>query len=111
MHNICLWVNVSKSIGVGRGGGGGGGGQAPQLFERGGGATYPLAPPIIHPHFPSISMWNRKNYKCAKLKGKIIKNVILVWFEGAEKTIPFNSVLEFSILSDFKMRNTDLLKT
>ena len=27
------------------------------------------------------------------------------------ETIPFNSVLEFSILTDFKMRNTDLLKT
>ena len=66
----------------------------------------PPPSPIIHPHFPSISMWNRKkNDKCTKLKGKIIINVTLIWFERTCKTIPFNSVLEFSILSDFKMRN------
>ena len=41
------------SVGVGSGGGGGGGG--------GGQATYPLIPPIIHPHFPSIPMCNSKN--------------------------------------------------
>ena len=90
-------------IGVGRGGGGGARPPPPIIWE--GGPTYPLAPPIIHPHFPSISMWNRKNHKCTKLKGKIIINVTLIWFEGTCKTIPFNSILEFSILSDFKMRN------
>ena len=47
-------------IDVGRGGGGGGvggggGGQAPPIILEGG-PTYPLAPPIIHPPFPLISM-------------------------------------------------------
>ena len=46
-----------------------------------------------------------KNHKCTKLKGKIIIDVTLIWFEGTGKTIPLNSILEFSILSDFKMRN------
>ena len=50
-------------------------------------------------------MWNRKNDKCTKLKGKIIINVTLIWFERTCKTIPFNSILEFSILSDFKVSN------
>ena len=39
-------------IGVGRRGAGGGG--VPNNLR--GGPTYPLAPPIIHPPFPSISM-------------------------------------------------------
>ena len=39
------------------------------------------------------------------MKGKIKINVTLIWFKGAGKTIPFKSVLEFSIISDFKMRN------
>ena len=39
------------------------------------------------------------------MKGKIIINVSLIWFEGACKIIPFKSILEFSILSYFKMRN------
>ena len=61
-------------------------------------------------------MWKRgKNHKYTKLKGKIIINVTLIRFEGTCKTIPFNSILEFSILLDFKMRNviiwTNLLKT
>ena len=43
-----------KHIGVGRGGGGQGGPGPPIIWE--GGPTYPLAPPIIHPPFPSISM-------------------------------------------------------
>ena len=38
------------------------------------------------------------------MKSKIIINVTLIWFEGAGKTIPLNSILEFSIISDFKMR-------
>ena len=46
-----------------------------------------------------------KNHKCTKLKGKIIINVTLISFEGTGKTIPLNSILEFSIISDFKMRN------
>ena len=75
---------------------------------RGGGGAIPFAPPppppIIHPHFPSISMWNRKNHKCTKLKGKIIINVTLICFEGTCKIIPFKSILEFSILSDFQIR-------
>ena len=50
-------------------------------------------------------MWNRKNHKCTKLKGKIIINATLIWFEGTGKTIPLNSILEFPILSDYKMKN------
>ena len=53
-----------------------------------------------------------KNHKCTKLKGKIIINVTkiiinvtLIRFEGTSKTIPLNSILEFSIIADFKMRN------
>ena len=46
-----------------------------------------------------------KNHKYTKLKGKIIINATLIWFEGTGKTIPLNSILEFSIISDFKMRN------
>ena len=41
--------------------------------------------------------------KSTKLKGKIIINVTLICFGRTCKTIPFNSILEFSILSDFKM--------
>ena len=93
---------------------GGGGGSPLQYFETGGGGNIPFGPPspppppppMIHPHFPSISKWNRKkNHKCTKLKGKIIINVTVIRFEGTGKTIPLNSILEFSIISDFKMRN------
>ena len=63
------------SIGVGRGGGGARGGQAPPNNLRGG-PTYPLAPP----NNPST---------CTG---------------GNSCTIPLNSILEFSIISDFKMR-------
>ena len=83
---------------------GGQGGPGPPNNLRGG-ANIPFGPPIIHPHFPSISIWNRKNHKCTKLKGKIIINATLIWFEGTGKTIPLNSILEFSVISDFKMRN------
>ena len=38
------------------------------------------------------------------MKGKIIINVTLIWFERTGKTISLNSILEFSIISDFKMR-------
>ena len=51
-------------------------------------------------------MAGHKNHKCIKLKGKIIvKFVTLISFEGAGETIPLNYILEFSIISDFKMRN------
>ena len=46
-----------------------------------------------------------KTHTCTKLKGRIIINETLICFEGTCKTIPFNSILEFSILSDFNMRN------
>ena len=49
--NGLLWNLIC--IGVGRGGPG------PPNNLRGG-PTYPMAPPIIHPPFPTISMWNRK---------------------------------------------------
>ena len=39
------------------------------------------------------------------MREKIIINATLISFEGTGKTIPFNSILEFSIISDFKMRN------
>ena len=42
-------------IGAGRGGAGGGGTGPPNNL-RGGGGNIPFGPPIIHPHFPSISM-------------------------------------------------------
>ena len=62
--SVNNWPNtvsslVGCSIGVGRGGGGagggggGGGGAGPPNNLRGGGATYPLAPPIIHPSVPA----------------------------------------------------------
>ena len=35
----------------------------------------------------------------------MIINATLIKFEGTGKTIPLNSILEFSIISDFKMRN------
>ena len=50
-------------------------------------------------------MKQEKNHKCTKLKGRIIKKLTLIWFEGTGKTIPFNSILEFSMISDFRMRN------
>ena len=90
-------------IGVGRWGGAG-----PPIIWEGGQHTLCPPPPIIHPPFPSISMWNRKinpQMYCTKLKGKIIINATLIWFEGTGKTISLNSILEFSIISNFKMRN------
>ena len=49
-----------QSIGVGRGEGGGrgggGGGNNLRSGGGGGGGQHTLWPPIIHPHFPSISM-------------------------------------------------------
>ena len=63
-------LTIYMTIGVGRGGGGGSG--APQLFEREANIPFAPPPPIIHPHFPSISN------KCTRLKGKIIINVALI---------------------------------
>ena len=66
------------------------------------GANIPFAPlPQQSTHIFLLE----KNHKYTKLKGKIIINETLIWFEGTGKTIPFNSILEFSIWSDFKMRN------
>ena len=79
------------------------GGPGPPNNFGGGEGQHTLWPPN-NPPFPSISMWNGKNHKCTKLKGKIIINVTLIWFEGTGKTISLNSILEFSIIPDFKMR-------
>ena len=76
---------------------------------RGGGGVRPipnnLAPQYSTDIFLQFLCETGKNHKCTKLRGKIIINVTLIWFEGTCKSIPFNSILEFSILSDFKMRN------
>ena len=84
--------------------------------KRGGGAiiwegdNIPFAPPPNNPPTFSFNFYvkQEKNHKCTKLKGKIIINVTLIWFEGTGKTIPFNSILQFSILSDFTMRNVSI---
>ena len=74
------------------------------INERG--PTYPLPPPHNTPTFSfNFLCETGKNDKCTKLKGKILINVLLIWFKRTCKTIPFNSILEFSILLDFKMRN------
>ena len=98
-----------RSIGVGRpggGGDGGGGGQPPPNNLRGGGgATYLLPPSPNNPPIFSFNFYvkQEKNHKCTKLKGKILKNVTLIRFEGTCKTILFNSILEYSALSDFQV--------
>ena len=56
---------------------GGQGGPGPPNNLGGGGPTYPLAPPIIHPPFQFLCEAG-KNHKCTKLKGKIIINVTLI---------------------------------
>ena len=43
-----------------------------------------------------------------QVEGKIIIYVTSIRFEGTVKTIPLNSILEFSIISDFKMRSNYL---
>ena len=53
----------------GQGGGGGGGGGARPPNNLGGGPTYPLAPPVIHPPFPSISMRNGKKSQMYQVEG------------------------------------------
>ena len=104
IYHILINVHSRRKRGAG---GGGGGGQPPPPppppNNLSGGI--PFGPPIIHPPFLQFLCETGKNHKCTKLKGKIIINVTLIWFEDAGKTIPLNSVLEFSIISDFKMRN------
>ena len=93
----------------GQGGGGGGGGGAPPppiIWE---GANIPFDPPPPPPQYSTrlflqFLCETGKNHKCTKLKGKIIINVTLILFEGTGKTISLTSILEFSIISDFKMR-------
>ena len=84
-HTSQAWI-VFSFIGIGRGGG-----NNPPTFSF------------------NFYVKQEKNHKCTKLKGKIITNVTLIWFEGAGKTTPLNSILEFSIISDFKMRNVLIL--
>ena len=75
----------------------------PPPYNLRGGGQHTLWPlPIIHPPFPS------KNHKCTKLKSKLIINITLILFDGTVKTIPLNSIPEFSIISDFKMRNVTI---
>ena len=89
-----------------RGAGPGGGGAGPPIMWERGQHTF-CPPPPPPPNYPlSFSInFNVKQEKI-KLKGKIIINATLIWFEGIYlQTIPFNSILEFSILSNFKTRN------
>ena len=86
-------------------GGQGGPAPPPQIIWEGG-PTHPFGPPNNPPTFSfNFYVKQEKKHKCTKLKGKIIINATLIWFEGTGKTIPLNSILEFSIISDFKMRN------
>ena len=107
-HYIVL-VNFhtfdKSNIGVGRGGGAGGAGP-PIIWE--GGPTYPLPPPpprIIHPHFPSISIWNRKESKLYQVEGYNNSkcNFNLIWRYWQNYSFQFYSSI--SILSDFTVRN------
>ena len=68
-------------------GGGGRGGRPPNNLR--GGPTYHLLPHPNNPPTYSVNFYvkQEKNHKCTKLKGKIIINVTLIWFEGAGKTI------------------------
>ena len=85
-------------------GGRGGGGEAPPIIWEG--AQHTLCRPNNPPTFSfNFYVKQEKKHKCTKLKGKIIINATLIWFEGTGKIIPLNPILEFSIISDFKMRN------
>ena len=71
-----------------------------------GGGQHTLWPPNNPPRFSfHFYVKQEKNHKCTKLKGKIIINVTLISFAGTGTTIPLRSILEFSIISDFKMIN------
>ena len=97
------WAPVPV-IGVGRGVARGASPPPPNnLRGRGQHTICPPPPPQSSTHlFLQFLCETVKNHKCTKLKGKIIINVTLIWFD---KTIPLNSILEFSLLSDFKMKN------
>ena len=88
-----------------RGGGRGGGGARPPPIIWEEGPTYPLAPQYSTHLCLQFLSETGKNHICTKLKGKIIINATLIWFEGTGKTIPLNCIHEFSIISYFKMRN------
>ena len=101
-----MWLTSNITIGEGRGRPP----LPPLIIWEGGNISFAPLPPPHPPNNPPTFSFNfyvkqEKNDKCTKLKGKIIINVTLIWFERTCKTIPFNSILEFSILSDFKMRN------
>ena len=85
-----------------------GGGQAPSPIPnnlRGGQHTICAPPPNNPPTFSfNFYVKQEKNHKCTKLKSKITINVTLILFEGTGKTIPLNSIFDFSVISDFKMR-------
>ena len=66
---LNFYYAVIMHIGVGRGGGARGGQAPPPIIWEGGGATYPLAPPIIHPPFPLISVWNSKKSQMYQVEG------------------------------------------
>ena len=88
-------------------GGGPGGARPPN--NLGGGANIPFGPPNNPPTFSfNFYVKQEKNHKYTKLKGKIIINATLIWFEGTGKTIPLNSILEFSIISDFNEKCNNL---
>ena len=92
-----------------RGGRGAGGQGARRPNNLKGGPTYSLPPPPPPNNSSKFSfniyLKQEKNHKCTKLKGKIIIRVTLIWFEDTGKTILLNSILEFPVTSDFKMRN------
>ena len=103
-QNIGRLIYIICLLGVGRGGGG-----TPNSLR--GGPTYPLPPPLQWPPTFSFNFYveQEKITNIPWLKGKIIINVTLIWFEGTGKTSPLNSILEFSIISDFKMSNVIIL--
>ena len=76
-----------SNIRVGTGGWGEEGGLGPPNNLR----APSRPPPIIHPHFPSISMWNMWNSK------KVITNVQSWYFKDVDKSIPLNYILDFAI--------------
>ena len=62
-------------------------------------------PPIIHPHFPLMSMLNSKkrDHKCTNLI-----YVPFILFESISKSILFHSILYYAIASVFNVRNVIL---
>ena len=79
-------------------------GPPPIVLEEGGG-NIPFAvsqPPIIQPHFPSTSMCEPVKARSQMYQFNICTFSL---FEGISKSILFNSVLNFAILSVFNVRN------